>query len=102
MLKKIIHYTFLVYFVFSVAVTSGCGVTQTIGHRILGKWEHDGNIYEFRSDGKFVYGSKAYDFSVNAEKVTIDKQGEALTFDYTINNNGTLSMNGIIYYPVRR
>ena len=74
--------------------------TQLTGHQVLGKWEHGGSMIEFTEEGYFVKGSEKYPFSVDEEKITIDNNGEALVVDYKINSNGTMTMNGIIYYPV--
>lgn len=70
------------------------------GHRIVGIWEHEGNRIEFTNKGWFKKGSEKYPFSVNEKSVTIDNNGEAMTVDYSINANGTLTLNGLIYYPI--
>ncbi len=80
---------------------SSCN-SKITGHQIVGKWEHDGHIFEFGSDGYVKNENNKYPFSVTNEKITIDKNGEALVLDYTINTNGTLTMNGLIYYPLKK
>ena len=72
------------------------------GHEIVGVWEHAGSRIEFTAKGKFIKGNEKYDFSVSENKITIDNDGEAMVIDYSLNSNGTLTMNGLIYYPVRK
>jgi hypothetical protein len=47
-------------------------------------------------------GDKKYKFTVTDKKVTLDKNGKAVVLDYTINSNGTLTLNGLIYYHVKK
>lgn len=47
-------------------------------------------------------GDKKYKYSVTEKKITIDKNGKAVVLDYAINSNGTMTMNELIYYPVRK
>ena len=72
------------------------------GHRVVGVWEHDGSFIEFNKDGYFINGDKKYHFTATEDKITIDKNGEALVVEYTMNSNGTLTMNGLVFYPVRK
>jgi len=76
--------------------------SKVTGHQIVGKWEHDGHVFEFCSDGFVKTDNDRYPFSVTNEKITIDRNGEAFVLDYSINHNGTLTMNGLIYYPITR
>ncbi len=80
-------------------IFSGCH-SKVMGHEILGRWEHNGSIIEFRNDGYFIKGDEKYEFAVTNDKVTIDENGNATILDYAMNSNGTLTMNGLIYYPV--
>ena len=96
--KKVV--IILCLLIFALVITA-CSTNLT-GHRIVGIWEHDGNRIEFTADGHFKKGKEKYTFSVTEEKVVIDNNGEALSLDYSINSNGTLTMNGIIYYPVSK
>ena len=77
-----------------------CCQSNVVGHQIVGVWEHEGEQIEFRTDGYMKNGDKKYKYTVTEKKVTIDKDGEAVVLEYTINSNGTMTMNGIIYYPV--
>jgi len=97
-IKKNISLFLIILLVLS---TVGCR-SKVLGHEILGVWEHDGNIIEFCTDGYVKKGSEKYEFSVANGKVTIDQNGEAMILDYVINSNGTMTMNGLIYYPVTR
>ena len=72
------------------------------GHEIVGVWEHAGSKVEFTDKGKFIKGKEKYDFSLSENKITIDNNGEAMVIEYSLNSNGTLTMNGLIYYPVRK
>ncbi len=47
-------------------------------------------------------GDKKYKYTVTDKTVTIDKNGKADVCEYTINTNGTMTFNGLIYYPVRK
>ncbi|MBE6718092.1 MAG: hypothetical protein E7574_02395 [Ruminococcaceae bacterium] len=80
---------------------SSCA-SKVAGHQIVGVWEHEGNVIEFCTDGTFKKGKEKYKFSVTEDKVTIDNKGEAMVIEYAINSNGTLTMNGLIYYPVTK
>lgn len=91
----------VILFFLCIFVLCGCH-SKTTGHRIVGVWEHAGNRIEFSDDGFYKKGDKKYPFTVTENKVTIDKNGEALVVEYTINSNGTLTMNGMIYYPVNK
>lgn len=91
---------FLIICLFSIFLLS-CN-TNLSGHELIGIWEHDGNRIEFTSNGYFIKGNEKYTFSVNENKITIDENGLAMTVEYTVNTNGTLSMNNLIYYPVRK
>lgn len=84
-----------------IFVFAGCHANLT-GHQIVGIWEHDGNRIEFTDKGWFKKGSEKYSFSVNEKKVTIDNNGEAMELDYSINANGTLNLNGLVYYPISK
>ena len=75
--------------------------SKVIGHQIVGKWEHAGSIIEFCTNGYFKKGDQKYKYTVTEKNVTIDKNGKAVVVKYTINSNGTLTMNNLIYYPVR-
>ena len=70
------------------------------GHEIVGRWEHAGEIYEFRDDGTFVHGNESYPYSVSGRTVTLDRNGSAAVFEYSLNPNGTLRLGELIYYPV--
>jgi len=85
----------------SLTLLFGCA-SKVEGHQIIGTWEHEGNIIEFDTDGFLKKGDEKYRFSVTDNTITIDNHGEATTIDYTINSNGTLTMNGIIYYPITK
>ena len=82
-------------------VVTSCKAKIT-GHQILGVWEHNGSKIEFSDDGYFKKGNEKYEFSVTEKQVTIDNNGEAMILDYALNSNGTLTMNGLIYYPVSK
>ena len=84
-----------------IFVFSGCHSNLT-GHQIVGVWEHEDNRIEFTDKGWFKKGSEKYSYSVNEKKVTIDNNGEAMELDYSINANGTLNLNGLVYYPVSK
>lgn len=90
----------LVLALIPLILLSSCHSNVT-GHQIVGVWEHHGNRIEFTDKGYFKKGKEQYPFTVNEKKVTIDNHGEAMVLDYSINSNGTLTMNGLIYYPVR-
>lgn len=99
-MKIIKHIISLFLFILFLTLTS-CN-SQLKGHQIVGKWEHDGHFIEFSADGYLKKGDLKYPISVSEEKIIVDKQGEAISLDYSINANGTLTMNGLIYYPVRK
>ena len=84
-----------------VMINASCSANFS-GHELVGVWEHDGNRIEFTKNGYFVKGDEKYTFSVNENKITIDEKGDAMTVEYHVNTNGTLTMNNIIYYPVRK
>lgn len=96
-LKK--YFCFYLILLIIVFCLCACSANLT-GHKIVGIWEHEGNRIEFTDNGYFKKGKEKYTFSVTDSQVTIDTGGEAMTLDYSINANGTLTMNGIIYYPV--
>ena len=84
-------------------ILSACTSASSLkGHRILGVWEHNGSKIEFCDNGYVIKGNEKYAFSVNDKEVTIDNNGEALVLDYSVNSNGTMTMNGLIYYPVSK
>ena len=95
-IKKLIIPIFI-----SLTLLFGCA-SKVEGHQIIGKWEHEGNIIEFSTDGFFKKGDEKYRFSVTDNTVTIDNHGEAMIIKYAINSNGTLTMNGLIYYPITK
>ena len=99
-MKKTKHTILLFLFIF-LFVLSSCN-SELKGHQIVGKWEHNGHFIEFSADGYLKKGDRKYSISVNEEKIIVDNQGEAISLDYSINSNGTLTMNGLIYYPVRK
>ncbi len=92
--------TFVV-FVLSILFLIACNSNVT-GHQIVGIWEHEGNRIEFTDKGYFKKGNEKYTYFVDEKQVTIDNNGEAMVIDYSINPNGTLTMNGLIYYPVSK
>lgn len=96
--KKLI----LLFFTFTIFIFASSCNSRLKGHQIVGVWEHDGHYIEFSSDGYLKKGDQEYPISVNEEKITVDKQGEAVVLEYSINSNGTLTMNGLIYYPVTK
>ena len=99
---KIVRRTFIFMLIAALAlVFVGCQSNLT-GHQIVGVWEHDGNKIEFTDKGWFKKGSEKYTYSVNEKKVTIDNNGEAMEVEYSINSNGTLIFNGLVYYPVSK
>lgn len=101
MLKTIKHIFVAVLILVLILVLPSCHSNLT-GHQIVGIWEHEGNRIEFTDKGWFKKGSEKYSYSVNEKKVTIDNNGEAMELDYSINSNGTLILNGIVYYPVSK
>lgn len=96
-MKKSLFLLFLV----CILLLSSCH-SKTVGHRIVGVWEHAGNRIEFSDNGYYKKGDMKYPYTVTEKKITIDKNGEALVVEYTINPNGTLTMNGLIYYPINK
>lgn len=92
----------LLFFIFVCVLVLSCCHSKTVGHRIVGVWEHAGNRIEFSDNGYYKKGDQKYPYTVTEDKITIDKEGEALVVNYTINPNGTLTMNGMIYYPVNK
>ena len=86
---------------FTIIILTSCH-SKTVGHRIVGIWEHAGNRVEFTTSGYMKKGDIKYPYTVTDKNVTIDDNGEALVVEYTINPNGTMTMNGIIYYPVKK
>ncbi len=101
MLKFVRYAIVFLLIVALIFVFAGCHSNLT-GHQIVGIWEHDGNRIEFTDKGWFKKGSEKYSYSVNEKKVTIDNNGEAMELDYSINSNGTLILNGLVYYPVSK
>lgn len=99
--KNLKFLIFLFIFLAVFMLLTACK-TKLTGHRILGVWEHNGSLIEFSDDGYFKKGNEKYSFSVNEKQVTIDNNGEAMVLDYFLNSNGTLTMNGLIYYPVSK
>ncbi len=88
------------FFMLMIIITLiGCQ-SKLVGHQIIGVWEHGESKIEFKTNGYFYKGNEKYKFTVTDKKVTIDKKGEDMVVDYTINSNGTLTFNNIIYYPV--
>ena len=93
--------TFFILLLICIIAFTACGANFN-GHELVGIWEHDGNRIEFTKHGYFIKGEEKYPFSVNENKITIDEKGAAMTVEYSINANGTMTMNGIIHYPVQR
>ena len=91
---------FALYIIIALLLSAAACNSKVTGHQIVGKWEHDGHVFEFCSDGFVKTDNDRFPFSVTNEKITIDKNGQAIIIDYTINNNGTLTMNDLIYYPI--
>ena len=85
----------------ALLLLSSCHTSLT-GHQIVGVWEHHGNRIEFTDKGWFLKGEEKYRFSVTEKQVTLDNDGEAMEMDYSVNSNGTLTLNGLIYYPVSK
>lgn len=98
-MKKL--YVMFLLFILCTVLLLGCH-SNLVGHQIVGVWEHDGNRIEFGTDGYLKKGDQKYAYTVTEEKVTIDNNGEATVVEYSINSNGTMTMNGMIYYPVSK
>ena len=92
---------FIILFLLALCLLTSCH-SKTVGHRIVGIWEHDGNRVEFTTSGYMKKGDAKYPYTVTDKNVTIDDNGKALVVEYMINPNGTMTMNGIIYYPVKK
>lgn len=92
---------FILVILACILLLSSCH-SKITGHRILGIWEHENNRIEFTENGYMKKGDKKYKFTVTDKKVTLDKNGKAVVLDYTINSNGTLTLNGLIYYHVKK
>ena len=100
MSKHVKYLSLLIIIILSVLLFSCSRDSGLTGHRILGVWEHNGSVIEFCDNGKLINGSEKYTFSVTDEKIIIDNNGEAMELEYYFNSNGTMTMNGLIYYPV--
>ncbi|MBR5322413.1 MAG: hypothetical protein IKU48_02565 [Clostridia bacterium] len=99
---KFVKRIFILYLVaLMIFIFSGCHSNLT-GHQIVGIWEHAGNKIEFTDKGWFKKGNEKYTYTVNEKKVTIDNNGEAMEIEYSVNSNGTLIFNGLVYYPVSK
>jgi hypothetical protein len=73
---------------------------------IVGKWEHAGHVYEYKNNGKLLYDGNTLKYEILEDgKIHIIKDKDtgierSYVFDYSMNSDGTLTVNEVEYFPV--
>lgn len=101
MSKKTNLYSYIILMILCMLLLSSCRI-RYVPNSLAGKWEHNGHVYEYTNSGKLYYDKIELEYEVMENgklRITNKKMDYTAMFDYHINDNGTLTVNGVNFFP---